>query len=120
MGSPRYALTTNISFAGPYAVSKAALNMIVAKFATKLKDEGFTFLAVSPGLVRTLPGPSDQVDKIYDSIVTQIRSANPTYPGAISVEQSVRDQLSLLKRMTPADTGAFVHANGEDANDPTY
>ncbi|KAL5520490.1 hypothetical protein ACEPAG_9714 [Sanghuangporus baumii] len=120
MGSPRFALRANISTAGPYAISKAALNMVVAKFATRFKDEGFTFLAVSPGLVKTLPGPSDQVDKIYESIVTQLRQANPTYPGAISVEQSVRDQLSLLKRMTPEDTGAFVHANGEDANDPTY
>ncbi|KAL5478782.1 hypothetical protein ACEPAI_2059 [Sanghuangporus weigelae] len=120
MGSTRYALTANISTAGPYAISKAALNMVVAKFATKFRDEGFTFLAVSPGLVKTLPGPPDQVDKIYESLVAQIRQTNPTYPGAISVEQSVKDQLSLLKRITPADTGAFVHANGEDANDPTY
>ncbi|KAL5525099.1 hypothetical protein ACEPAF_8968 [Sanghuangporus sanghuang] len=111
---------TNASTAGPYAISKAALNMVVAKFSIKFKDEGFTFIAVSPGLVRTMPGPSDQVDKIYESIVTQKRQVNPTYLGAISVEQTVKDQLSLLKRMTPTDTGAFVHANGEDANDPTY
>ncbi|OCB86052.1 short-chain dehydrogenases/reductase [Sanghuangporus baumii] len=147
MGSPSFALATNASTAGPYAISKAALNMVVAKFAIKLKDEGFTIIAVSPGLVRTKPGrkflyittlfefgmlplnadsyllqfeASDQVDKIYESIVTQKRQVNPTYLGAISVEQTVKDQLSLLKRMTPTDTGAFVHANGEDANDPTY
>jgi NAD(P)-dependent dehydrogenase (short-subunit alcohol dehydrogenase family) len=36
-----------------YAISKAALNMAVAKFAAALKQEGFVFLALSPGLVDT-------------------------------------------------------------------
>ncbi len=39
----------------PYSVSKAALNMIVVKYALepRNKEEGFTFLALSPGAVDT-------------------------------------------------------------------
>ena len=37
---------------GPvYAASKAALNVIVAKFSAEYKKEGILFLSVSPGLV---------------------------------------------------------------------
>lgn len=36
-----------------YGASKAAVNMIVAKFAVKLQNERFIFVALSPGLVDT-------------------------------------------------------------------
>ncbi len=36
-----------------YCVSKAALNMVVAKYANELKSEGITLLALSPGIVNT-------------------------------------------------------------------
>ncbi|KAJ7665111.1 hypothetical protein DFH06DRAFT_1186667 [Mycena polygramma] len=41
-----------------YSMSKAAMNMVVAKYAAQYKAHGFVFLAVSPGLVKTslLPG----------------------------------------------------------------
>ena len=149
MGSSSFVMKTGWSNAVPYAVSKAALNMVVAKFATRFKDEGFTFLAVSPGLVKTLPGreydltkltssaivpllililtyssllsiAAEEVEKIYQNIEARLRQVNPKYRGALSVEQSVRCQLELLERMTPADTGAFVHENGEDGNDMNY
>lgn len=45
----------------PYAVSKAALNMIVAEFAVALKPEGFIVLAISPGVV------SSWTDKLRES-----------------------------------------------------
>ncbi len=39
----------------PYSASKAALNMVVVKYALepRNKEEGFTFLALSPGAVDT-------------------------------------------------------------------
>ncbi|KAL5498343.1 hypothetical protein ACEPAH_2485 [Sanghuangporus vaninii] len=119
LGSPSFALLTNHSACPAYSISKAALDMVVAKFATKLKDDGFTFLAVSPGLIKTMPGPPDVVDKIYEGEIAKLRQINPNF-GFVSVEQSVKDQISLLEKMTPADSGAFVHANGDDANYPSY
>ena len=40
-----------------YPISKAALNMLVAEYAAALESEGFTFLAISPGLVNTAEKP---------------------------------------------------------------
>ena len=39
----------------PYSVSKAALNMVVVKYALERRnrEEGFTFLALAPGAVDT-------------------------------------------------------------------
>jgi NAD(P)-dependent dehydrogenase (short-subunit alcohol dehydrogenase family) len=40
-----------------YSTMKAALNMVVAKYAIELKSEGITLLALSPGLVNTRETP---------------------------------------------------------------
>ncbi|KAL5478781.1 hypothetical protein ACEPAI_2058 [Sanghuangporus weigelae] len=117
LGSPLFALVISQSACPAYSISKAALNMVIAKFATRFKNDGFTFLAVSPGLIKTMPGPPDVVDKIYEGEIAKLRQINPNF-GFVSVEQSVKDQISLLEKMTPAD--AFVHANGDDANYPSY
>jgi NAD(P)-dependent dehydrogenase (short-subunit alcohol dehydrogenase family) len=36
-----------------YGISKAALNYINTKYATEFRGKGHTFLAISPGLVKT-------------------------------------------------------------------
>jgi len=52
-----------------YGISKAAVNLAVAKFAGRFKGEGIIFLAMSPGMVKTLPGPDKEVDKIFQPYV---------------------------------------------------
>ena len=56
MGSPAFALKAPSENCIAYSTSKAALNMIVAKYALAYKDEGIVFLSLSPGLVKTMPG----------------------------------------------------------------
>lgn len=41
------------SVTAPYSISKAAVNMVVAKYAAEYKKDGLIFLALSPGLVNT-------------------------------------------------------------------
>ena len=53
-------------------------------------------------------------------MVVQCRIAEPKFPGTATVEQSVKDQMTLLERITPADTNAIVKENGDDVNFPTY
>lgn len=50
MGS--IALVKNYAFAPTHAykITKAALNMLNAQYALDFADQGFTFLAVSPGV----------------------------------------------------------------------
>ena len=42
-----------IDNAAPYAISKSATNMTVAKYNALYKNDGVLFLAISPGLVDT-------------------------------------------------------------------
>lgn len=43
----------DVDFGALYAASKAALNIIVAKFSAQYKKEGVLFLSISPGVVDT-------------------------------------------------------------------
>ena len=54
MGSPKFVLDMKSAATIAYGTSKAALNMIVVKFALNYED--VLFLAIEPGLVRTIQG----------------------------------------------------------------
>lgn len=53
MGDADLTVFAGIPNQAPYSISKAAVNMVVAKYAAEYKAEGFVFLALSPGLVDT-------------------------------------------------------------------
>jgi NAD(P)-dependent dehydrogenase (short-subunit alcohol dehydrogenase family) len=53
MGYPDFVNQTDLAYAVPYSVSKAAMNMLVAKYAAELKDKGIHVVALSPGWVAT-------------------------------------------------------------------
>lgn len=42
-----------IEVAGPHSASKAAANVVIAKYNAALKGEGILFLSISPGYVAT-------------------------------------------------------------------
>jgi len=81
VGSLGFTLSSGFSVAVPYAASKAAVNMIVAKFAVRFRKEGLVFLAVNPGLVKTMPGTKEEVDAYYERINASIRATNPAVKG---------------------------------------
>ncbi|KAK7057761.1 NAD(P)-binding protein, partial [Favolaschia claudopus] len=83
--------------AASYSISKAALTMVVAKYAAQYKSEGFTFLCISPGVVAT--------DMLAESPETEMLAAAiakyaPDYKGLISPEVSVKMQLEVIGRWT--------------------
>lgn len=43
----------DIEVTGPYAVSKAATNMVVAKFGAEYGKDGVLFMSICPGVVDT-------------------------------------------------------------------
>jgi len=49
-------LKAGVSYAVPYSASKAALNLVVAKYAAELGPKGVKVLALSPGWVDTDEG----------------------------------------------------------------
>ncbi|KAJ7814543.1 hypothetical protein B0H14DRAFT_2604048 [Mycena olivaceomarginata] len=79
-----------------YAISKAALNMVVAKYAAQYRAEGFTFLAICPGLVSTSMAPTEETTPgEMKMLAPALPKVAPGFKGPISPEESVRMQLEL-------------------------
>lgn len=57
IAEPEFLEKTGIYFIGPYSISKVATNMVVTKYSIQFKEEGFVFVALSPGFVNTLDRP---------------------------------------------------------------
>ena len=55
-GDSEFVQKVGYASAVPYGISKAALNLINAKYAAEFRGKGYTFLAISPGLVDTRSG----------------------------------------------------------------
>ncbi|KUI73075.1 hypothetical protein VM1G_09043 [Cytospora mali] len=55
MGDISLVVESNMESQSPYSISKAALNLAVAKFQVQYKEEGILIMAISPGVVDTQP-----------------------------------------------------------------
>ncbi len=76
-----------------YRASKAALNQLTRTLAAELRNEGFTFVVLSPGWVRTDMGGSG---------------------ASLSPEESVAAMLRVIDRLDPSDTGRFLDHQGKE------
>jgi NAD(P)-dependent dehydrogenase (short-subunit alcohol dehydrogenase family) len=56
MADPDLVRTFEVTYAAPYSISKAAVNLLVAKYHAAYTKEGILFIAISPGLVDTGTG----------------------------------------------------------------
>ncbi|KAL4875388.1 hypothetical protein BJY04DRAFT_232668 [Aspergillus karnatakaensis] len=75
-----------------YAASKAALNVIVAKFNAQYKKEGVLFLSISPGLVevgRYVDATPEEL-QVLGGFAGKLASYAPDFKGPITPEESVR------------------------------
>ncbi|EIM84670.1 NAD-P-binding protein [Stereum hirsutum FP-91666 SS1] len=114
MGDPEMNLKAGISNQVAYCVSKSALEMINVKFALALKDEGFTFLAISPGLVNTQEGiPPPEIMPHIVKMVQSFKSVYPDWSGVpLETPESVGFMLDILDKVTPEDSGKFISHKG--------
>ena len=76
-----------------YAASKAALNLVSRRLASKLEADGIAVVAMSPGWVQTRMGGEED---------------------ELTVDESVASMTATIERLTLADSGRFVNRNGED------
>ncbi|KAL4892335.1 hypothetical protein BDV59DRAFT_202838 [Aspergillus ambiguus] len=95
-----------------YAASKAAMNVIVAKFNAQYKKDGVLFMSISPGLV--------EVDRYADATPEEIQGLAglmgklvayaPHFKGPITPEESVRHVRSTWEKASIEGGfgGAFV------------
>jgi len=108
---------STIPFFVTYSSMKAALNVVVAKYAVELKSEGIVLLALSPGLVDTSQDKAqvqmapEQVERI-GVMMSDFRSRYPGFTGPISPSESVNMQKKVIDGITIENTGAFLSHHG--------
>lgn len=109
----------SIANSGPYSISKAAVNALVAKYHAALgPTEGILFLALSPGIVATdvvtkaMADPDEAA--AFEKVAGKFKEYAPRFTGPISVEESVGMQLEVIGRATVEGMGGkFVSHKGD-------
>jgi NAD(P)-dependent dehydrogenase (short-subunit alcohol dehydrogenase family) len=76
-----------------YAISKAALNILTKRLASKLQDKGIAVFAMNPGWVKTDMGGQ----------------AAPTF-----INEAISNMVKTIENLTIAHTGQFVSDEGEE------
>ncbi|KAK6074995.1 hypothetical protein SCUP234_07994 [Seiridium cupressi] len=110
--------THDIYHSGPYAISKAALNMAVAKFSAEYRKQGALFMSICPGWVKTEMGnDSAQTELEKQSFVelfTKFQEYEPSFQGPITPEESVKAVLSVLynSSVEGGQAGAYLSHHG--------
>ncbi|KAJ7728326.1 hypothetical protein B0H16DRAFT_1588964 [Mycena metata] len=99
-----------------YSITKAALNMATAAMTVGgLREEGFTLLAISPGVSNTNPpdatdAPLDpQIASDTKRIYENLRTAYLDWDGVADAPgKTVRMTLDVINKATPAQSGKFI------------
>ncbi|KAM3549351.1 hypothetical protein ARSEF4850_008900 [Beauveria asiatica] len=93
-GSLTRQVNATVGFRGPYAVSKAALNMVAVQLHNELhQSDGFTVVPIHPGWVSTNMG----------------RIAGD---GGMPVSKSVAGIVKILDKLTPQNSATFYNYDG--------
>jgi NAD(P)-dependent dehydrogenase (short-subunit alcohol dehydrogenase family) len=95
-----------------YAASKAAMNIIVAKFNAQYKKDGVLFMSISPGLVevgRYADATPEEIQGLM-GLVGKLATYAPHFKGPITPEESVRHVRSTWEKASIEGGfgGAFV------------
>lgn len=118
-----------VSGVAAYGVTKAAEHMVATKYAAELEPEGFTVVAVSPGMVdvsatATEPSELQSMVKGYTAlmfkpeVVTEAQlpmamkvmgGIQAAYPKAANFtpEESARRLISFMQSVGPTESGIF-------------
>ncbi|KAL4886213.1 NAD(P)-binding protein [Aspergillus karnatakaensis] len=110
-----------LSYAAPYAISKGAVNVAIAKYNALYKSEGILFMGICPGYVATERQTQEITDKTDLENLQKLGAQFARFAeanggggsGQISPEESVRGVLGLAHRATVEEFGgAFVSRFG--------
>ncbi|RYP12904.1 hypothetical protein DL765_007120 [Monosporascus sp. GIB2] len=99
-----------------YAASKAAMNLIVAKFNAQYKKQGVLFMSISPGVVDVghyADATPEQIQNMM-AFMGKLQTYAPHFKGPITPEESVRHMRSTWEKASidSGYGGAFVSHYG--------
>ncbi|KAL7619787.1 hypothetical protein AAE478_010330 [Parahypoxylon ruwenzoriense] len=118
MGDADVVAKYDIDNAAPYAMSKAALNLIVAKYSAEFRSEGILFMSISPGIVATesndVEKMSEKQRKNFEKMAAKLQTYAPDFKGQITPEESVKLVLGVINNASVerGDGGSFVSQFG--------
>nr|A0A455LLX2.1 RecName: Full=Short-chain dehydrogenase/reductase atnB; AltName: Full=Arthripenoid biosynthesis cluster protein B [Arthrinium sp.]AYO60875.1 carbonyl reductase AtnB [Arthrinium sp.] len=97
-----------------YSITKAAMNLVMSKYAAELKGEGIKTLSLSPGWVDT-DGTRDMAPtpEILEMALQVFQKFKPDLTGLMSVEESVRMQLNVINGLTVKQSGLALSHHGD-------
>ncbi|EXJ90068.1 hypothetical protein A1O3_03136 [Capronia epimyces CBS 606.96] len=102
----------DLEIGGPYAVSKAGANAVVAKYSAEYAKDGVLFISICPGVVDTGNSGTlteEQLQKI-GVMMGKFAQYAPNFKGPATPEESVKALISVYEKASVAggDGGAFV------------
>ncbi|OAP62047.1 hypothetical protein AYL99_04250 [Fonsecaea erecta] len=111
MGDLDFVNDLGIWESAPYSMSKAAVNIAVAKYSARYKDEGILFISISPGVVDTAAAAAPGIE----GLVQKFLKAAPNFPGPMTALESVEQVLSVVnsKSVENGDGGAVMSHHGD-------
>ncbi|KAH8807504.1 hypothetical protein F5884DRAFT_342608 [Xylogone sp. PMI_703] len=108
-------LKSQIQYFVTYSSMKAALNMVVARYAAELRPEGIIVFSLSPGVVDTSEDkPQANVDpeERVRIIEAGFKLMDPHFSGSITTTQSVAMQKKVIENTTIEQSGSFLSHHG--------
>ncbi|OIW25247.1 NAD(P)-binding protein [Coniochaeta ligniaria NRRL 30616] len=95
-------LKADIYQAVAYSMSKAALNMAVAKFSAVYREKGVLVMAICPGAVDTgsLQIETEEEGKLAMAMFQKFKDYSPTFQGPAKLDVSVKSVLALVNKAT--------------------
>ncbi|RSL56712.1 hypothetical protein CEP53_006706 [Fusarium sp. AF-6] len=113
LGDTEVIRTTELPSLLGYAVGKASGNIMMAKYAAELKNEGVLTLSMSPGWVATDSAAEVVKDpQALQFMVQAFQKLDPSVTGMIPTEESVKQQLSVIADLDESKSGSFLSHHG--------
>ncbi|RDA93283.1 hypothetical protein CP533_2048 [Ophiocordyceps camponoti-saundersi (nom. inval.)] len=106
----------DVEVAPGYSISKAAMNVAVAKFSAQYKKQGVLFISICPGMVETghhKDATPEQMQSLGGLVQKFIQYA-PHFTGPATPEAAIRDVISVWERasLENGDGGSYVSHHG--------
>ncbi|KAH7384031.1 hypothetical protein DE146DRAFT_667651 [Phaeosphaeria sp. MPI-PUGE-AT-0046c] len=116
-GDVNASMQADVQNAITYGISKAGVNLLIARYAIAYKEQGVKFLAMNPGWVYTftesLETMPSQAKPIFDEVLVTVRKWVPDCNGPTVPADNVPLHLELIERLTMEQSGQFLSHLGD-------
>ncbi|KAI9037696.1 uncharacterized protein KD926_000112 [Aspergillus affinis] len=138
-GDAKFTRACSVTVTLGYSISKAGMNLMIAKYAAELAGEGIKTLALSPGWVDTDGSKSPSlavqsndlvrwadfypVTSARDMAPTEeylqlalqaFQKLNPNITRLLTTEESVQQQLEVINKLTAEQSGLALSHHGDE------